>query len=117
MEKQEFIKIKKQIKERMAALKEELIRAEKEYIESKKTFKIGQKVEITTPKQKGWTVSSGKHEEVIIPERKRYAFIFDYKIDYEYDVVPIYKKCKKDGSISKIKDYVNKKFEIVKAVK
>jgi hypothetical protein len=116
MKKANFIKIKKQIKEHITALNEELIRAEKEYIESKKTFKVGQKVEITTPEQKGWTISRGKYEEVIIPERKRYAFVFDYEIDYEYDVVPVYKRCKKDGSISKIKDYVNKKFEIVKAV-
>ncbi len=116
MEKQEFIKIKEQIKENISALKDELIRAENRYIESKRKFSNGTKVKITIPEHKAWTISRGKHENVIVKEEIRYAFVVGYKIDYDNEVGPVLKRCKKDGTISKITEYADTRRNTIEAV-
>ena len=44
-------------------------------------------------------------EKVTFPEAKRYSYVTGYEIRCK-EVVPILMKAKKDGTISKIRDYI-----------
>ena len=72
-------------------------------ISSNQKFPIGSKVCITTPAHEGWALST--REKITFPERKRYSYVTGYEICHN-EVVPILMKAKKDGTISKIRDYI-----------
>ena len=41
---------------------------------------------------------------MFVPEQSRFAYVTGYEIQCE-EVVPIFMKAKKDGTISKVRDY------------
>lgn len=105
MNKETFFKRKKHIQEEIESWKEELRAVEEEYISSNQQFSIGSKVCITTLSHQGWELCT--REKVLYPEQKRYAYIVGYEISYGDEVAPILMKAKKDGTISKNRDYIS----------
>lgn len=103
MDKLYFEKRKSEIQSEIDDWKQEKRDLEDEYISSNQQFPIGSKVCITTPEHTGMVLST--REKVFFPEEKRYSYVVGYEIRYN-EVVPILMKAKKDGTISKIRDYV-----------
>lgn len=88
MNKEEFKSKKKILNSNIEELKNEMIKLEKEYIESNAKYPIGSKVCITTN------------------ESKRYAYVKDYRIDFSDNIEPLFNEVKKDGTMSKMGLYV-----------
>jgi hypothetical protein len=84
MTKEEFRTKKEIINSKINELKNEMIKLEKEYIESNAKYPIGSKVCITTN------------------ESKRYAYVKDYRIDFSDNIEPLFNKVKKDGTVSEM---------------
>lgn len=103
MNKSYFETRKTEIQSEIDSWKQELRDLEDEYISSNQKFPIGSKVCITTPAHEGWALST--REKITFPERKRYSYVTGYEI-CRNEVVPILMKAKKDGTISKIRDYI-----------
>lgn len=78
MNKEEFQTKKNDIDSKIRELKNQKIQLEKEYIESNQVFPIGSKVCITVM----------AHERILVPEAKKLAYIADYEIDDNGEVVP-----------------------------
>lgn len=87
MNKEEFKAKREIINSKMNELKNEMIKLEKEYIESNVKHPIGSKVCITTPASTYTKLDS--LESVTVPERKQYAYIRDYKINFLDDIEPL----------------------------
>lgn len=99
MNKEEFKSKKKILNSNIEELKNEMIKLEKEYIESNAKYPIGSKVCITTN------------------ESKRYAYVKDYRINSLDNIEPLFNKVKKDGTMSEVNLYVcltNATIELVK---
>lgn len=88
MNKEEFKSKKKILNSNIEELKNEMIKLEKEYIESNAKYPIGSKVCITTN------------------ESKRYAYVKDYRINSLDNIEPLFNKVKKDGIMSEMGLYV-----------
>lgn len=88
MTKEEFRTKKEIINSNIEELKNEMIKLEKEYIESNAKYPIGSRVCITTN------------------ESKRYAYVKDYRIDFFDNIEPLFNKVKKDGTMSEMGLYV-----------
>lgn len=88
MNKEEFKSKREIINSKINELKNEMIKLEKEYIESNVKYPIGSKVCITTN------------------ESKRYAYVKDYRIDFFDNIEPLFNKVKKDGTMSEMGLYV-----------
>jgi hypothetical protein len=116
MTKEEFKTKKEIINSKMNELKNEMIKLEKEYIESNAKYPIGSKVCITTPAYTAIRLSD--LENVTAPERKQYAYVKGYRIaDFLDTVEPLFSKVKKDGTMSEMNLYVsltNATIELVK---
>lgn len=78
MNKEEFLSKRYAIDLKIKKLNGEKEQLEKEYIESNQVFPIGSKVCITVM----------DHERILVPEAKRLAYIADYEIDDNGEVVP-----------------------------
>lgn len=118
MEKLNYQNAKKSIESSIDALKKQLQELTNDYIESNKTFVEGSKVLITTEAQPYYKLNpvSNKVSEYVTKEEARFAFIVGYEVDYNHNVVPLLKKCKKDGTISKNNDYFNKRADTITEV-
>lgn len=115
MNKEEFKSKKKILNSNIEELKNEMIKLEKEYIESNAKYPIGSRVCITTPASTYTKLDS--LESVTVPERKQYAYVRDYRIDFLDDIEPLFGKVKKDGTMSNVNLYVclmNVMIELVK---
>lgn len=115
MNKEEFTTKREIINSKMNELKNEMIKLEKEYIESNVKYPIGSKVCITTPASTYTKLDN--LERVIVPERKQYAYVRDYRINFLDDIEPLFGKVKKDGTMSNVNLYVclmNVMIELVK---
>lgn len=88
MTKEEFKSKKEIINSKIRELNNEMIKLKKEYIESNVKYPIGSKVCITTN------------------ESKQYAYVKDYRIDFSDNIEPLFKKVKKDGTMSEVGLYV-----------
>lgn len=84
MNKEEFLSKRYAIDLKLKELNGEKEQLEKEYIESNAKYPIGSKVCITTN------------------ESKRYAYVKDYRIDFSDNIVPLFNKVKKDGTVSEM---------------
>lgn len=73
MNKEEFKAKREIINSKMNELKNEMIKLEKEYIESNVKYPIGSKVCITTPASIYTKLDN--LESVTVPERKQYAYV------------------------------------------
>ena len=78
MNKEEFLSKRYAIDLKIKKLNGEKEQLEKEYIESNQGFPVGSKVCITVM----------AHERILVPEAKKLAYIADYEIDDNGDVVP-----------------------------
>lgn len=103
MNKSYFETRKTEIQSEIDSWEQELRDLKDEYISSNQKFPIGSKVCITTPAHESWVL--GSSEKITFPERKRYSYVTGYEI-FRNEVVPILMKAKKDGTISKIRDYI-----------
>ena len=115
MNKEEFKSKKEIINSKIRELKNQKIQLEKEYIKSNVKYPIGSKVCITTPASTYTRLYN--NESVVIPEKKQYAYVKDYRIDFLDNVEPLFSKVKKDGTVSKADFYIsltNTTIELVK---
>lgn len=103
MDKSYFETRKAEIQSEIDSWSQELRDLEDEYISTNQKFPIGSKICITTPAHTGWKLCT--RETVIFPETRRYAYVTGYEIN-QNKVVPILMKAKKDGTISKLRDYI-----------
>lgn len=113
MDKSYFETRKAEIQSEIDSWKQEMRDLEDEYISSNQRFPIGSKICITTPAHTGWMLHT--REIVTIPEEKRYSYVIGYEIRCG-EVVPQLMKAKKDGTISKLRDYISFERVIVKLV-
>lgn len=103
MDKSYFRLRKAEIQSEIDSWRRELKDLEDEYVCSNQKFPIGSKVCVITPAHTEWSFST--REKISFPEEKRYAYVTGYEI-CNNDVVPILMKVKKDGDMSKIRDYL-----------
>lgn len=113
MNKSFFETRKTEIQSEIDSWKQEMRDLEDEYISSNQKFPIGSKVCITIPAHTGCFLHN--RETVTFPEEKRFAYITGYEIQCN-EVVPILMKAKKDGTISKIREYITFKKVIIELV-
>lgn len=99
MNKEEFLSKRYAIDLKLKELNGEREQLEKEYIESNQGFPIGSKVCITVP----------AHERILVPEAKKLAYIADYDIDDNGEVVPSLRQLDCNGGMSAIPLFVNLK--------
>ena len=110
MNKEEFQTKKNDIDSKIRELKNQKIQLEKEYIESNQGFPIGSKVCITVPAHKR------NNERILVPEAKKLAYIADYEIDDNGEVVPSLRQLDCNGGMSAIPLFVNLKKAIIELV-
>ena len=106
MNKEEFLSKRYAIDLKIKKLNGEKEQLEKEYIESNQVFPIGSKVCITVP----------AHERILVPEAKKLAYIADYDIDDNGEVVPSLRQLDYNGGMSAIPLFVNLKKAIIELV-
>lgn len=104
MKKEQFIREKTQIEDKIKSLKIQIEQLKQEYINSNAKFEIGQKVKIITPPHKFYTLGN---KEGMTQHKERFAYIYGHRVDYKNDVCFMLKKAKIDGTISKHDDYFN----------
>lgn len=103
MDKLYFKTRKEEIQSKIDSCKKEMKELENEYIASNQKFPIGSKVCLTIPAH---TVKLlWGNETKTIPEEKKFAYVTGYEI-VSNEVVPILMKAKKDGTISKLREYI-----------
>ena len=119
MQKIEYEQRKLEIEATIKALKEELNQLQDEFISHHRIFADFEKVKIITKAHPYWTSESMNEPAGICPEETRYAFVVGYDVHMYWGntVMPKLKKCKKDGSISKVDDYFNPRFETIESIK
>jgi hypothetical protein len=106
MTKEEFKSKKEIINSKMNELNNEMIKLKKEYIKSNVKYPIGSKVCITVM----------DHERILVPEAKKLAYIADYDIDDNGEVVPSLRQLDYNGGMSAIPLFVNLKKVIIELV-
>ena len=107
MNKEEFQTKKNDIDSKIRELKNQKIQLEKKYIESNQVFPIGSKVCITVMAHKR------NNERILVPESKKLAYIADYDIDDNGEVVPSLRQLDCNGGMSAIPLFVNLKKAII----
>lgn len=116
MNKEEFQTKKNDINSKIRELKSQKIQLEKEYIKSNVKYPIGSKVCITTPASINTRLDN--LESVTVPEIKQYAYVKDYIIDFFDNIEPLFRRVKKDGTMSEVNLFViltkNTTIELVK---
>lgn len=106
MNKEEFLSKRYVIDLKLKGLNGEKEQLEKEYIESNQEFPVGSKVCITVM----------THERTLVPETKKLAYIADYEIDDNGEVVPSLRQLDCNGGMSAIPLFVNLKKTMIKLV-
>lgn len=106
MNKEEFLSKRNAIDLKLKELNGKKEQLEKEYIESNQGFPVGSKVCIMVP----------AHERILVPEAKKLAYIADYEIDDNGEVVPSLRQLDYNGGMSAIPLYVNFKKTIIELV-
>lgn len=104
MTREEYISQRKELEKKIALLEAEKLELDKAYIKANKKFENMDIVEITTPAREVTNLSTGMKET--LPESKRMGIVVENYIDWKNNVVPFVKKMKKDGTMSKNKDYI-----------
>ena len=95
-------------------MKNQKIQLEKDYIESNQKYPIGSKVCITVLAHERYIF--GNNERTLVPEAKKLAYIADYEIDDDGEVVPSLRQLDYNGGMSAIPLYVNFKKAIIELV-
>jgi hypothetical protein len=109
MNKEEFVKKKRELIELIKPLEIKLKELKKIYVDTNQPFKIGEKVEVVTPEYINYLGE-------MIPEKKRLAFVNYYEYnDYNVSVKVKLNKAKKDGTPSRFEDFYLSR-EIIKKI-
>lgn len=103
MDKSYFKTRKAEIQSEIDSWKQEMRDLEDEYISSNKKFPIRSKVCLTIPAHTVRSLFGSKTKT--IPEEKKFAYVTGYEIERN-EVVPILMRAKKDGTISKLREYI-----------
>lgn len=111
MNKEEFQTKKNDIDSKIRELKNQKIQLEKEYIESNQGFPVGSKVCITVLAHERYIF--GNNERILVPEAKKLAYIADYEIDDNGEVVPSLRQLDYNGGMSAIPLFVDLKKDII----
>lgn len=111
MNKEEFQTKKNDIDSKIRELNNQKIQLEKEYIESNQGFPVGSKVCITVPAHERFSLLS--NERILVPEVKKLAYIADYEIDDDGEVVPSLRQLDYNEGMSAIPLFVNFKKVII----
>lgn len=111
MNKEEFLSKRDAIDLKLKELNGEKKKLEKEYIESNQGFNVGSKVCITVPAHERFSLLS--NERILVPEAKKLAYIADYEIDDNGEVVPSLRQLDCNGGMSEMPLYVNFKMVII----
>ena len=111
MNKEEFLGKRYAIDLKLKELNGEKEQLEKEYIESNQVFPIGSKVCITV------MAHERNNERILVPEAKKLAYIADYEIDDNGEVVPSLRQLDYNGGMSAIPLFVNLKKAIIEGIK
>lgn len=111
MNKEEFQTKKNDIDSKIRELKNQKIQLEKEYIESNQGFPVGSKVCITVLAHERYIF--GNNERILVPGAKKLAYIADYEIDDNGEVVPSLRQLDYNGGMSAIPLFVNLKKDII----
>lgn len=111
MNKEEFMSKRDAIDLTLKELNGEKKKLEKEYIESNQGFPIGSKVCITVPAYERFSLLD--NERILVPEAKKLAYIADYEIDDNGEVVPSLRQLDYNGGMSEMPLYVNFKKVII----
>lgn len=114
MNKEEFLSKRDAIDLMLKDLNGEKEQLEKEYIESNQGFPIGSKVCITVLANERFSLLS--NERILLPEVKKLAYIADYEIDDNGEVVPSLRQLDCNGGMSAIPLFVNFKKVIIELV-
>lgn len=104
MDKSYFETRKAEIQSKIDSYNKEMKELKNEYISSNQKFPIGSKVCLTIPAHTVRLLWG--NETKIIPEEKKFAYVTGYEI-VSNEVVPILMKAKKDGTISKLREYLS----------
>lgn len=92
MNKSEYLKLDKEISDRIKSLGEKRQELKQKYLDANLKLPIGSKVEIIIPKRKIW--------DTVYPARTELGFISGKSVSYNGIVEYKLSKCKKDGSQS-----------------
>lgn len=114
MNKEEFLSKRDAIDLTLKELNCKKEQLEKEYIESNQGFPVGSKVCITAPAHERFSLLS--NGRILVPEAKKLAYIADYEIDDNGEVVPSLRQLDYNGGMSAIPLYVNFKKVIIELV-
>ena len=114
MNKEEFLSKRYAIDLKIKKLNGEKEQLEKEYIESNQGFPVGSKVCITVLAHERYTFWN--NERILVPEAKKLAYIADYDIDDNGEVVPSLRQLDCNGGMSAIPLFVNLKKAIIELV-
>lgn len=114
MNKEEFLSKRDAIDLTLKELNGEKKKLEKEYIESNQGFNVGSKVCITVPAHERFSLLD--NERILVPEAKKLAYIADYEIGDNGEVVPSLRQLDCNGGMSAIPLYVNFKKVIIELV-
>ena len=104
MNKSYFETRKAEIQSKIDSYNKEMKELKNEYISSNQKFLIGSKVCLTIPAYE--LRGLGINRIRIVPEEKKFAYVTGYEI-VANEVVPILMKAKKDGTISKLREYTS----------
>lgn len=104
MDKSYFETRKAEIQSKIDSYNKEMKELKNEYISSNQKFPIGSKVCLTIPAYE--LRGLGINRIRIVPEEKKFAYVTGYEI-VANEVVPILMKAKKDGTISKLREYTS----------
>lgn len=114
MNKEEFLSKRDAIDLTLKDLNGEKEKLEKEYIESNQGFPVGSKVCITVPSHERFSLLN--NERILVSEVKKLAYIADYEIDDDGEIVPSLRQLDYNGGMSAIPLYVNFKKVIIELV-
>lgn len=114
MNKEEFLSKRDAIDLKLKELNGEKEQMEKEYIESNQGFPVGSKVCITVPAHERYIFWN--NEKILVPEAKKLAYIADYEIDDNGEVVPSLRQLDYNGGMSEMPLFVNLKKTIIELV-
>lgn len=102
MNKNNYVSFIKSTDDKINKLDTEKLLATKKYVEENVEFGIGDLIKIYTPEMPYWS----KTERGILPSRERLAFVYGYDvIKYTGEIKYLLKEQKKDGTMSKKRDY------------
>ena len=114
MNKEEFLSKRDAIDLTLKELNGEKKKLEKEYIESNQGLPVGSKICITVSAHERFSLLD--NERILVPEVKKLAYIADYEIDDDGEVVPSLRQLDNNGGMSAIPLFVNLKKAIIELV-